>query len=199
LIAGKGTETALLVRVRQNEPAHIRLPLDLGADGVMIPLVNSVDEARRAVAGAKYPPQGMRGIGAWRPSGYYADSWSYVRRANADTTVIIQIEHIRAVEALEDILQVPGIDAVFIGPADLSASLARFPDKLHPDVLPAYRQVAAVCRDRAVPFGTDGGTVMQFLAPLGARLLTTGIDTYFVMDAARSALAQAREAYAGGG
>jgi 2-keto-3-deoxy-L-rhamnonate aldolase RhmA len=196
LIAGKGSDTGLLVRTRANEPHRIRFPLDLGADGVVVPLVNSRQEAERAVAASKYPPEGIRGMGAWRPSGYYADSWAYVQSANSKTILIIQVEHILGVNALDEILKTQGIDGVLVGPGDLSASLNRFPDKEHPEVLDAFKRIARGCTQAGIPFGVDGMASMRHMAPLGATFVTTGIDTFFLLDAARIARAKALEAFA---
>jgi 4-hydroxy-2-oxoheptanedioate aldolase len=193
LIAGKGSPTALLVRVPWNDPVRIKIVLDLGAEGVMVPMVNSAEEARRAVAACKYPSEGIRSVGPWRPSNYYQDGDDYLRRANAEVAVIIQAEHIHAVEALDEILRVPGIDAVFIGPSDLAASLNHLTDTRHPDVQTAIDRIAASCRAAGVVFGTDAYDA-QHLAGLGARLFTTGIDTWFLADGAKRAAYEVRTA-----
>ncbi len=193
--AGRGTDTSLLVRVPWNDPVRIKIVLDLGADGVMVPMVNSGDEARRAVAACKYPPEGIRSVGPGRPSNYYADQSGYVARANDEIAVLVQVEHARAVAALDDILRVPGIDAVFVGPGDLAASLGRLPDPHHPEVQAAIERIAAGCVARGVPFGTDADTAegIRWLAGLGARLFTTGIDTRFRGDAADAAARLVRD------
>lgn len=193
MIAGKGSPTALMVRVPWNDPVRIKIALDLGADGIMVPMVNSPDEARRAVAACKYPPEGIRSVGAWRPSNYYQDGDDYLKRANAEITVIIQAEHIRAVEALDEILRVPGIDAVFIGPSDLAASLNHLTNTGHPEVQAAIERIAASCRAADVAFGT-GAEDAKRLAGLGARLFTTGMDTWFLADGAKRAALEVRTA-----
>ncbi|MBI3761077.1 MAG: 4-hydroxy-2-oxo-heptane-1,7-dioate aldolase [Chloroflexi bacterium] len=193
LIAGKDSPASLIVRVPWNDPVRIKIVLDLGADGIMAPMVNSADEARLAVAACKYPPEGIRSVGAWRPSRYYLDGDDYVRRANAETTVIVQIEHRRAVEALDEILKVPGIDAFFIGPADLSASLNHLADSGHPDVQATIERIFAACRSAGVAFGMDGDDPKR-LAGLGARLFTAGIDTWFLANGAMTAAAEVRAA-----
>src|SRR4029078_13273751 len=111
---------------------------------------------RAAVKAFKYPPAGIRGIGPWRTSGYYEDTWGYVMRANQETVVMLQIESIAAVDAQDEIVQVPGIDVIFIGPADLTASLDRLPNTRHPDVLAAFERVAGSCRNVDMTFGCDG-------------------------------------------
>jgi 2-keto-3-deoxy-L-rhamnonate aldolase RhmA len=196
LIAGKGTATALLVRVAANDPVRVKLALDLGADGIMIPMVNSPDEARQAVAACKYPPEGIRSVGAWRASNYYQAEPEYLQRANAEITVIVQAEHTRAVQALDEILKIPGIDGVFIGPSDLAASLGRLGDTTHPEVAAAIRRIAEACRAAGVSCGIDSSTPAnaKALLDIGANMLTTGIDTAFMAEGAANTAAGARQA-----
>ena len=197
LIAGKGSDTALLVRVAWNDPVRLKHALDLGCDGVMVPMINSAAEARQAVAACRYPPQGIRSVGAWRPSNYYLDGDDYLLRANDETIIILQIEHKAAVAAADEILAVPGIDGIYIGPADLAASLGHLANSAHPDVQAAIEQAAAACRAAGVPFGTDASTAdeAQALGRLGARIFTTGIDTYFLGAGARAAAQRVRSAF----
>lgn len=117
-----GTEVSPLVRVAWNDPVMIKLALDTGVEGVVIPWVNSKEDAIRAVKACKYPPEGIRGFGPRRASVYGFDQ-SYAKEANGRVCVIVQIETEQAVKNAEEILSVDGIDAFFIGPYDLSWSL----------------------------------------------------------------------------
>lgn len=197
VLAAKGSQTSIIIRVPSHDPTQAKTLLDLGADGIMFPMINTREQAQNAVAACKYPPQGIRGIGPWRPSGYYQDTWGYVMRANQETVVMLQIESIDAVAALDDILKVEGIDVIFIGPADLTASLNRLPDTRHPDVIAAFERVAASCRKVDATFGCDGESRIPLMRDLGARLFTTGEDVIFLTKAAREAAAQARSMMAG--
>ena len=112
-----------LVRLSANDPVQIKRVMDAGAHGVIVPMVNSAVEAEQAVASVCYPPKGQRGVGLARAQGYGASFDRYLDWVNRDTVVIVQVEHIDAVNNLEAILSVEGVDAFFVGPYDLSASL----------------------------------------------------------------------------
>jgi 2-dehydro-3-deoxyglucarate aldolase len=109
-----------LVRVGENNPYLIKRVMDAGSYGVMVPMVNTKEDAIKAVNAVKYPPVGTRGVGLARAQGYGMDFERYNNRLNRDSVVIVQIEHIKAVENLDDILSVDGVDAFFVGPYDLS-------------------------------------------------------------------------------
>lgn len=113
-----------LVRVPGPDAAAIGLALDSGAAGVLVPRVSSADEAHAAVAAARFPPEGRRGLGPCRASVYGRDLPDYLLRARGLTVVAIQIETVEALDALDAILAVPGIDLAFIGPGDLGVGLA---------------------------------------------------------------------------
>ena len=114
-----------LVRVGANDPLLIKRALDAGAHGIVVPMVNTPEDAEEAVSAAHYPPKGSRGAGLSRAQDYGLDFSGYKSRADRNTVVIAQIEHIRAVENLEAIMDVDGIDAFIVGPYDLSGSLGR--------------------------------------------------------------------------
>jgi len=133
----KNTKTSPLLRVAYNEISLVKRGLDTGASGIMIPMVNTKEEAMKAVQLCKYPPIGIRGMGASRAVlfGAGADEYAdYYSKANDEILVIIQIEHYIAVENIEEILSVPGIDIAFVGPADMSMSMGLSGQMNHPDV-----------------------------------------------------------------
>lgn len=113
------------VRVGENNTRIIKRILDAGADGIIVPSVNSAEEARKAVSSVKYPPMGTRGVGLARAQGYGFDFENYRDSKTKEIKLIVQIEHIKAIEVLDDILQVDGVDGTFIGPYDLSGSLGK--------------------------------------------------------------------------
>jgi 4-hydroxy-2-oxoheptanedioate aldolase len=125
------TDTVPLVRVPWNEPGIIGKSLDAGAWGVIVPMVNTAAEAEAAVAACRYAPQGHRSYGPLRAN-YYAGS-DYFDRANAEVVCAVMVETRVAIENVEQILAVPGVDAVYIGPADLSVTLGLAPAPDHPD------------------------------------------------------------------
>jgi 2-keto-3-deoxy-L-rhamnonate aldolase RhmA len=147
LIATRGSETATLVRVPWNDPVLIKPVLDIGADGVIVPLVRTVDDVRNAVAACRYPPQGIRGYGPRRASGFgQMGGPDFCRLANETVICCVQIEHIDAVNNLDEILKVPGLDSIVIGPNDLAGSMGHMGQPTHPEVLAAMDTVIAKTR-----------------------------------------------------
>lgn len=142
-----------LVRVGDNDPLIIKRVLDCGAHGIVVPMINSAEEARRAVAAAYYPPKGTRGVGLSRAQKYGLGFHAYRQKSLEQTVVIVQIEHIRGVENLNEILAVDGVDGFIIGPYDLSGSLNQPGNFDHPDVQKALDQVKAIMKESAKPGG----------------------------------------------
>jgi len=142
-----------LVRLSSNDATLTKRILDVGAAGVIVPMVNSEAEARAAVAATKYPRVGRRSVGLARAQGYGTTFDEYFAAANADTLVVVQIEHEDAVANAEAILSVPGIDAYLIGPYDLSSSMGLAGQLDHPRVVEALTHVRAVAKRCGVPAG----------------------------------------------
>jgi 2-dehydro-3-deoxyglucarate aldolase len=191
-IQGRGC--AALLRLPISAPEHFKWALDTGADGVIVPMIRTAEDTRQAVAYAKYPPEGERGIGISRAHGYGATFGDYVATANAETLVIVQIEHIDAVNAIEAICTVPGVDAVFIGPYDLSGTMGLMGHVRHPDVEAAVTRVLHVAQHaRVVPGLLIGdpqpGEVARRVAQ-GFRLISVGVDSLMLVNAARAIVAQ---------
>lgn len=115
------TGTAPLVRVPWNDPVWIKLALDTGALGIVVPMVMNGEEARRAAEAARFPPYGIRSVGAWLGPRLHGED--YLQAIDAEILVVVQIEHIRAVERAEEICAAEGVDVVFIGPNDLASSM----------------------------------------------------------------------------
>ena len=169
---------APVARVPENEEMWIKKALDAGAAGVIIPRVNSAGEAAKAVHWSKFPPEGGRGVGFSRANLYGARFQEHVETANRATAVIVQVEHVDAVRAIDDILAVPGVDAVFIGPYDLSASLGK-PGRIQDeDVREAIGTVRAACSRRKTPLGIFSGDIPGARKALaeGYSLVCSGVD-----------------------
>ncbi|MGG5818581.1 HpcH/HpaI aldolase family protein [Falsiroseomonas sp. HW251] len=146
-----------LVRVPDGSYASIQRVLDAGADGIMVPHVMNADLAREVVDRALFAPQGRRGVALSRSSAYGAgDAKEYYATRNRHTVVIVMIEDAEALPVVNDIVAVPGIDAVFIGPGDLSASLGHAGDTKHPVVQQAVAQVAAAAKRHGIARATVG-------------------------------------------
>ena len=191
------TPTVALVRVKDNRPDALKQALDHGANGVVVPLIESVDDARRAVAGCKYPPQGVRGYGPFMHSFGWNDL-EYHSTANEETVVFVQVEHYRAVDVIEEIAALPGIDGFFIGPNDLTLSMDIFGKWESEEFISTIQRIVAAgdANDIPVGFPVDvlGGAasglawVKQYAPTM--RLLTIGGDLGFVSVGAEAALKQ---------
>jgi len=142
-----------LVRLTWNDANQIKRVMDAGAHGVIVPMVNSPQAAAAAVAAARYPTVGKRGVGLARAQGYGAAFGDYLQWQAEETIVIAQIEHIDAVRDIDAILSTPGIDGYIIGPYDLSGSMGRPGDFDHPEVKEAMQQVKAAGERHAIPGG----------------------------------------------
>ncbi|WP_345814702.1 2-dehydro-3-deoxyglucarate aldolase [Paraburkholderia sp. PREW-6R] len=160
LMALKDSPSAPVVRPPANDSVFIKRLLDSGFSNFLVPFVDSADDAARAVAATRYPPQGIRGVSVSQRGNRYATVPDYFRIANDNVCVIVQIESRKAVESIDDILAVEGVDAVFVGPSDLAATHGHIGDPSHPDV----QQSIAHVFERAKAAGKASG----ILAPVQA-------------------------------
>ena len=153
-----------LARVPANRHDHIKRVLDNGAHGVVVPMVNSHEEAREAVAACKYPPTGNRSVGgSVHALNFDSTANDYYAHANDEILVVLQCEHIQAVEDADRIFSVPGIDAIFVGPNDLAASM-RGKDGKPPTAeatSQAMKQILETCKKYKVPAGLHCGTAEE--------------------------------------
>jgi 2-keto-3-deoxy-L-rhamnonate aldolase RhmA len=192
----EGSPAIPVVRVQWNDPAVIKRVLDLGAYGVMIPWVANRAEAEAAVRAAKYPPQGIRGIaGSHRAGGYGRHAAEYWKRANDEILVIIQIETASAVGDIEAIVRVPGVDVVFVGPADLSTSLGHMGNAAHPDVVAAMEKVETAAKAQGIALGniTRNWDQARELYKRGYQFLTLTSETSLLVQGAADMLAKFKE------
>jgi 2-keto-3-deoxy-L-rhamnonate aldolase RhmA len=154
----RGTETAAWVRVPSSDPVLIKPIVDLNPAGIIVPQIRNTEEAARAVAACRYPPHGVRGFGPRRGIRYGSmDSQSYLKRSEEDPLVILQIEHIEAVNQIDAILDTPGIGSICFGPNDLSGSMGLMGQTSHPRVMEAIDRVIETCKRRKVLCGTSIG------------------------------------------
>ena len=188
------TDTIPLVRVPWNEPYEIMKALDAGAYGVVVPMVNNREEAERAVAACRYPPQGNRSFGPLRAS-IYAGA-GYVQEANSELACIVMIETEEALQDLDDIMSTPGVDGVYIGPADLAYALGLVPtgdnnDPLHVETVTKIFETA---KKHGIGAGIHTGSLEYSKRYLeqGFHMVTLGQDTGFMTRMARKELAQVR-------
>ena len=198
IIATNGGGCAAFVRVPDHEMAHIKPVIECGPDGVIFPMVNSAEEAAKCVSICTYPPRGIRGFGPLRAIDYGMKSFDeYVATVDRSFLKIMQCEHVEAVKNLDEILEVPGVDAIICGPMDLSASagkLGRFAD-------PVMRELMQViidkCKAHHKPFGLSFGGVdmdlIKFWIEQGASLLSLGTPQDYFREMSKDIVRQARE------
>lgn len=178
-----------VVRVPSNDTVAIKQVLDLGAQNLIVPMVSSVDEARSAVAATRYPPHGVRGVGSalarsarWnRVDGYLQDSEKHV-------SLTVQIETAAGVEAAADIAAVEGVDAVFVGPSDLSASMGLLGQQTHPEVVAAVERVFEAVRRSGTRVGVnafDPQAADGYIAS-GADFVAVGADVAMLARASEA-------------
>jgi 2-keto-3-deoxy-L-rhamnonate aldolase RhmA len=189
-------DTPCVVRLSRGDEISIKRALDAGAAGIIVPQVNSAAHARLIVSYAKFAPMGSRGFGLSRASRYGLNVEEYVATANDTTAVIVQAEHIDAVDNIEEICTVDGIDAVFVGPYDLSASLNRLGKVNDREVVEAIARVRDACRRRGLTLGIHGANAEE-IAPRtaeGYTLLSCSADITLLATGAARLLASLRGA-----
>jgi 4-hydroxy-2-oxoheptanedioate aldolase len=188
---GRGTAMPV-VRAAWNDPVLIKRILDIGAQSVLLPYVQTSEEAQRAVQSVRYPPKGFRGVSAGSRSSLYGRVKDYLRRADDEICLLLQVETRSALEQLEAIATVEGVDGVFIGPGDLAASMGHLGDPQHPEVQTALRD--AVTRLGRVGKAAGILTVVEADArryiEWGYRFVAVGVDTSLLVKSA-DALAKA--------
>jgi 2-keto-3-deoxy-L-rhamnonate aldolase RhmA len=191
LQAVAGTSLVPIVRVPWNDTVNIKRVLDTGATTLLVPFVQNAEEAQAAVSATRYPPQGRRGMAGMSRASRFGTTQDYLRCANEHMGVIVQLETPQAIEALESIASVSGVDALFIGPGDLSATMGLVGQVTHPDVLALTEQAVRRAKTLGMPIGTVGGTpevVSQYLG-MGFDFVAIASDLGLLMRSAQGALA----------
>ena len=198
LQAMSGQPVSPIVRVVWNDGGLIKRALDSGAHGVVVPMVNSVEEARQAVAACRYPPQGMRSVGGTRPPFSFGVSRAeYLAEANREIMLAVQIEHVDAVARVEAIAAVVGVDSLFVGPNDLCASMG-LPPLLEPDE-PAFEEALEKVVRAANAQGKAAGILVGTLATglkrlqQGFRFVAIGTDAGMLTSGAQAIVQGVRQ------
>ncbi len=184
-----------MVRVPWNEPGIIGKVLDAGAYGVICPMINTAAEAAALVQYSKYPPQGTRSNGPIR-AGVYGEAGGYQKTANENILVIPMIETKTAIENIQSILDVPGIDGIYIGPSDLSFSYGKTPklDVEDSEILSIYEMLLKECGKRGIAAGLHNGSpaYANRMIKMGFKLVTISNEVGIMMNAATAAVKTAR-------
>jgi 2-dehydro-3-deoxyglucarate aldolase len=194
LQAVAGTKMLPIVRVPWNDAVVVKRVLDAGATTLLFPMIQTAAEAERAVVATRYPPDGLRGVAGMSRASRFGTTPYYLKTANQHVGVIAQLETPAAIHRLESIAQVKGVDALFIGPADLSAAMGHLGEPHHPAVMDLMTQAVQRCKALGMPVGTLGDTpelVAQYRAA-GFDYVAIGTDLGLMMRSARSALAALR-------
>lgn len=181
-----------VVRVVENDTALIKRVLDLGAQTLMVPMINSAEEAHAAAAAMHFAPRGVRGMNGLTRAGRFGEIKDFAAQASDALCLVVQIETKAGLDNLEEIAQVPGVDAVFIGPADLAADMG-YPGQLDaPEVEAAIQSGFARLAALGVPAGIltlDEAALNRYIAA-GSRFTALGIDVAWLMQAAKDTLSR---------
>ena len=192
-----GKQCPSIVRLTSNHPDQIKRVMDAGATGVMVPMVKSAEDARAAVQSVYYPPRGQRGVGLARAQGYGSSFQKYRSWLEENAVIVAMIEHVDAVNSIDEILAVDGIDAYIIGPYDLSGSMGRPGDLDHPDVQSAIARVLEAGHRSGKPGGIHviepNQDELQRRITAGFNFLGYGLDIRILDSVCRSHMKAIRE------
>lgn len=191
-----GRGPVMMARAKENNTMAIRQVLDNGAGGVIVPLVNSAEEAKRVVQAAKFPPEGIRGYSYFRANNWGVEAASYAKNANMDIAVVVMIESKKAVENIDEILLVEGIDGIFIGPYDMSASYGIVGQLDNQIMKDAFKKVVEACERHEKSAGLHiimptEETIKRALED-GFTFIALGMDSILLDHTSRSLLKIAR-------
>ena len=194
--AGQGAGLSPIVRVRKNDAPQIQRALDIGSSGVQIPQIETREDGERAVRAAKYAPEGMRGVSFFTRAGDYMlhGSEGLTTGLNKEQIVVIHIEGVPGLENLEEVVQVPGIDVVFLGPYDLSQSMG-IPGQINdPRVVQGMEKAVKIIRDSGKAAGTfaNDATASKRWTDVGVQYIALGCDVGIFGDACKALVEGAR-------
>jgi 2-keto-3-deoxy-L-rhamnonate aldolase RhmA len=197
IVAASESGTASFVRVPWNDPVLVKPIIDMGPDAIIFPWIRNAEDAKRAIAACEYPLSGIRGYGPKRANLYGAiDTPTYLEEASKQTWRILQIELADAVENIDEILSVEGVDSIMVGPSDLSGSMGVLQQTAHPEVKAAFDRIAKSAKEHNIPFGVATGyapeTVKDWLKR-GISWMCFEGDTGFLMSGITTMIASIKE------
>lgn len=194
LHAMRGGSAEPVFRVPWNDPVIIKRALDVGARSLLVPFVQNAEEARKAVAAARYPPLGIRGVAVGPRANDYGRIQGYHANAHLDTCVVVQLESKAALKEIEAIAAVEGVDALFIGPSDLAGDFGHLGNPSHPEVRAAIQDAAKRIRAAGKSAGSLSGSAdaVEGLISLGFNFTAVGSDVGLLARAAENVAARFR-------
>jgi 4-hydroxy-2-oxoheptanedioate aldolase len=195
LQAMRGGTAEPVFRVPWNDPVIIKRALDVGARSLLIPFVQNAEEARKAVAAARYPPLGIRGVAVTPRANDYGRIQNYHRNAHLDTCALVQVETRAAVKEIEAIAAIDGVDGIFIGPSDLAADFGHLGNPKQEDVQAAIKDAATRIRAAGKSAGTLSGNLdeVENLFALGYNFVAAGSDVGLLARGAEGVVARLRK------
>ena len=195
LQAFAASNTTAIVRPEWNDPVVVKRLLDLGAPGLLFPMIQTVEEAEKAVAATRYPPAGSRGVSGVTRATKFGRVTDYVARVADETTELLQLETAAAISRAEEIASVDGVSGIFFGPADIAADIGKVGNPMDPDVWALIRPVAKKLIAQGIPVGTlvfDTGFAAELLND-GFTFVACGADTTILARGADSLLASVKD------
>jgi 2-keto-3-deoxy-L-rhamnonate aldolase RhmA len=202
LIAARAGGTASIVRIPDNDVGWIKRVLDSGAEGIILPRCYSAREAAGFVSACRYPPMGTRGFGPRRPMDYgRTGQQDYLRQANRDVFVVVQVETVEILAELDQVLELEGLDSLVLGPQDLSGSMGRLGETTHPEVVEAMKLVASRAKAAGKFIGAGLGASPEFarvLLDCGVQWLQAGNDFEYMIRGCQRTFDAIRNPGAGG-
>ena len=194
LQAYENGSTSAIVRPVWNDPVIVKSLLDMGAQSLLFPMVQNAEEARKAVAATRYPPNGMRGVSASQRGNRYGRIKDYLHKAHEEICVLVQIETKEALDNIPEIAAVDGVDGIFFGPADLAADMGILGQLASEELWAAIASGVEAGRAAGVPAGTLVGTAQKALEVLGGGMayVACGSDLNLMVGAADAQLAEIR-------
>jgi len=187
---GEESGATPIVRIGINDQLLIKKALDIGSHGILVPLVNSGQDAESAVKYAMYPPRGIRGAGSARAQSYGIKMAEYLRSANEEVLIAVQIETIQALANMEEIISTKGVDIAFIGPTDLTMSLGFIDDRWNPKVIESMTKVVKTCQDNGKSPGIMAISVEEARKwiGMGFKFVSLASDAKLLVSGAKSFL-----------
>ena len=195
LQAFAGTGTTAIVRVEWNNPVAVKRVLDIGAPGLLFPMIQSVAEAEAAVAATRYPPRGIRGAAGSTRATKFGRITDYVQKVEDETTVLLQLETVAAVEQAEAIADADGVDGIFFGPGDISGDMGKMGKPMDPEVWALIKPAAQKLIAKGMPVGTlvlDAGFAAELMNE-GFSFVACGTDTSILARGTDALLAQVKD------